>query len=94
MDHLFFYSETPKKGWTQFTNLFNSYYTSNFTDLLLILWKLVTSYILVDEKHEKNGTMSLKMFTLAVSNFRNNVAKLRLHSLHHSGEINNNMLKL
>jgi hypothetical protein len=60
----------------------------------VILWKLVTSYIIVDEKHVKNGTMSLKYFTLTISAFRNNVAKLHLHSLHCSGEINNNVLKL
>jgi hypothetical protein len=34
------------------------------------------------------------MFTLVISAFRNNVAKLHLHLLHPSGEINNNVLKL
>jgi hypothetical protein len=48
----------------------------------------------LDEKHAKNGTMSLKFFTLIISAYKNNVAKLHLHSLHHSGEINNNVLKL
>jgi hypothetical protein len=38
--------------------------------------------------------MSFNIFTLIISTFRNNVAKLRLHSLHRSGENNNNVLKL
>jgi hypothetical protein len=38
--------------------------------------------------------MSLKNFTHIISAFRNNVAKLHLHSLNRSEEINNNVLKL
>jgi hypothetical protein len=38
--------------------------------------------------------MNFKMFTFIISAFRNNVAKLHLHSLHLSGEINSNVLKL
>jgi hypothetical protein len=38
--------------------------------------------------------MSFKIFALIISAFRNNVAELHLHSLHRSGEINNNILKL
>jgi hypothetical protein len=41
----------------------------------------------------KSGTMSLNNFTLIILTFKNNVAKLYLHSLHCSGEINNNVLK-
>jgi hypothetical protein len=42
----------------------------------------------------KNGNMNLKNVPLIISAFRNNIAKLNLHSLHHSGKINNNVLKL
>jgi hypothetical protein len=44
--------------------------------------------------HVKNGTMSFKTFTLTISVFRNNTAKLNIHSLHRSDETNNNVLKL
>jgi hypothetical protein len=37
--------------------------------------------------------MSIKIFTLIISAFKNNVAKLRLYLLRPSGEINNNVLK-
>jgi hypothetical protein len=37
--------------------------------------------------------MSFKICTLTISVFSNNAAKLRFHSLHRSGEINN-VLKL
>jgi hypothetical protein len=37
--------------------------------------------------------MSYKNLTLIISDFRNKVAKLHLHSLHRSEEINNNVLK-
>jgi hypothetical protein len=53
-----------------------------------------TSYIIVDEKHVKNDTMSFKIFVLMIPGFRNKVAKLHLHSLNRSGEINNTVLKL
>jgi ABC-type methionine transport system ATPase subunit len=43
---------------------------------------------------KKNDNMIFKMFALIISVFRNNVAKLHLFSLHRSGEINNNVLKL
>jgi hypothetical protein len=33
------------------------------------------------------------MFALVISAVRNNVAELHLHSLHRSGEINDNVLK-
>jgi hypothetical protein len=42
----------------------------------------------------KNGTTSLKIFTLIILAVRNNVAKLHSYSLHRSGKINNNILKL
>jgi hypothetical protein len=45
-------------------------------------------------KNVKNGTMSFKIFTLVISAFGSNGAKLHLHSLHRSGEINKNVLKL
>lgn len=38
--------------------------------------------------------MGLKIFTLIISACMNNIAKLHLHWLHCSGEINNNVLKL
>jgi hypothetical protein len=39
--------------------------------------------------------MSFRIFTVIILAFRNNVVKLHLHSLHRSGEINNNnVLKL
>jgi hypothetical protein len=38
--------------------------------------------------------MNFKIFTLLVSAFRNNVAKLHLNSFHRSRQINNNVLKL
>jgi hypothetical protein len=60
----------------------------------MILLKFVPSYITVDGKYVKNGIIWFKMFTLIISAFRNNVAKLHLHSLHHSVETNNNVLKL
>jgi hypothetical protein len=48
----------------------------------------------VREKRVRNITMSFKIFTLIISVFRSKSAKLHLHSLHHSEEINNNVLKL
>jgi hypothetical protein len=54
----------------------------------------VTLYIIVDEKHVNNDTVNFKIFILIISAFSNNVTKLHLHSLHCSGEINNNVLKL
>jgi hypothetical protein len=60
----------------------------------MILWKFVTSYIIVDERHVKNGTMYLEIFTLISSAFRNIVAKLHLHWLYCSGGINDDVLKL
>jgi hypothetical protein len=56
-------------------------------NLQAILWKFVTSYIIVEEKREK-------MFTFVISALKYTVAYLHLHSLHCSGEINNNVLKL
>jgi hypothetical protein len=60
----------------------------------MILWKFVTSYIIVDEKRVKNCIVSLRIFTFIISAFTNNIEKLHLHSQHSSGEINNNVLKL
>jgi hypothetical protein len=57
----------------------------------MILWKFVTLCIIVDEKYVKNVTKSLNIFTLIISSFRNNVAKLHEHLIHCSGEINNNV---
>jgi hypothetical protein len=37
--------------------------------------------------------MGLKIFTPIIEAFMKYVAKLHLHSLHYSGEINNNVLK-
>jgi hypothetical protein len=51
---------------------------------------VVIPYIIIDENHVKNGTTGFKIFTA----FRNDAANLPLHSLHRSGEINNNLLKL
>jgi hypothetical protein len=60
----------------------------------VILWEFVTLHIIVDEKHVKNDAMDFNLFTVVISVFRKNVAKLHLHSLYPSGEINNNVLKL
>jgi hypothetical protein len=49
---------------------------------------------IVDKKHVNNFTMYFNILTLIISAFRNNVTKLHLHSLHRSGKINNNVLKL
>jgi hypothetical protein len=63
-------------------------------NLHLILRKVVTSYIIVDEKGVKNGILSFKICTRIISSCRNNIAKLHLQSIHRSGDINNNVLKL
>jgi hypothetical protein len=86
-DRSFFYFQIPKEkfGLSSLTH-------SKVIALLnfhVIVWKFVTSYIVVDVKRVKNETMSFKIFKLIISAFRNNVAKLHLHLLHRSGEINN-----
>jgi hypothetical protein len=58
------------------------------------LRKFVTLYIIIDEKHVKIVPWVSKLFILILSAFRNNVAKLHLHSVHHSGDFNNNVFKL
>jgi hypothetical protein len=81
-----------QKCWTQFTHPFKSYSIfvifTKFTCDLMEVRHLVHT---VDEKQVQNDTMSLQNFTLIISEFGNNVAKLHLHSLHLSGEINNNI---
>jgi hypothetical protein len=94
-DRPFFYSEIPKKFGL------NSLSRSKVIELFIFIKftrhltevRQVVHYTVLDGKHVKNRTISLKFCTLIISAFRNNVAKLHLHSLHRSGEINNNVLK-
>jgi hypothetical protein len=90
-DYSFFYSEIPRN--------FELYSLTHSKVIPLLIFTKFTRELmevrhLIDKERVKYGAMSFKIFTFIISAFRNNVAKLHLHSLHGSGEINNNVLKL
>jgi hypothetical protein len=93
-DRSFYYSEIPKNSGL-------GSLTRSEVIALLILTKFTRHLMQVRhlvhysrwKKNGKNSNISFKILTPIISAFRNYVAKLRLHSLHRSGEIINNVLK-